>query len=161
MADREFEAEVLAALERCRGEYVEATGVAGVMVGTHVGGHVSPETERLIRKVRKALHGLYDQGLLDVLWNCPKTQITGYRLKSRSRRRTRVFTSSQCREAVPVRPGVCRVCGCTELKACLLKVGEDHTGILYRACSWADGSRTLCTNPACVAAAKAERGDEP
>lgn len=37
---------------------------------------------------------------------------------------------------VPI-PGVCRICGCTDSKACLGDGGE------Y--CAWADDTRTLCT----------------
>ena len=41
------------------------------------------------------------------------------------------------------RPGVCRVCGCTELKAC---------GLGLETCSWGNKERTLCSNPACLEA---------
>lgn len=41
------------------------------------------------------------------------------------------------------RPGVCRICGCTELKACDLGL---------EACSWVNKERTLCSNPACLEA---------
>jgi hypothetical protein len=54
------------------------------------------------------------------------------------------------------RAGVCRVCGCTELQACLLPApfALFVEGDAYMGCSWADATRTLCTNPACLAAAK-------
>lgn len=42
----------------------------------------------------------------------------------------------------------CRICGCTELQACVLRFDdEDH----QEACSWLDRGHTLCTNPQCVA----------
>lgn len=51
-------------------------------------------------------------------------------------------------------PGMCRVCECTEDRACTL---EDSP------CSWADDTRTLCSNPEClaVAARAAERDTAP
>lgn len=47
--------------------------------------------------------------------------------------------------------GVCRICGCTENKACVLEDTEAD-GILT--CLWADGTKTLCTNPKCLAEAR-------
>ena|SRR2546429_87487 len=52
-------------------------------------------------------------------------------------------------------PGICRVCGCTELSPCILSAadsafGEDEPGILSR-CSWLDPARTLCSNLHCIA----------
>lgn len=51
--------------------------------------------------------------------------------------------------------GTCRVCGCTEKKACRVKTipGSNAT----QSCSWADETKTLCSNPKCVAAAKQEK----
>lgn len=44
---------------------------------------------------------------------------------------------------------VCRICKCTQEKACrYIEKG------VTRSCSWIDESRTLCTNPLCIAAAK-------
>jgi hypothetical protein len=43
--------------------------------------------------------------------------------------------------------GRCRICGCTETAACVgIPVREGH----FANCSWADPSRTLCTNPLCL-----------
>jgi hypothetical protein len=44
-------------------------------------------------------------------------------------------------------PGRCRICGCTETSAC---VGIPLAKGVVGACSWADSSRTLCTNPDCL-----------
>jgi hypothetical protein len=46
-------------------------------------------------------------------------------------------------DLVPVvlRSGICRVCGCTEEKPCIL---EDRT------CWWVDKAHTLCSNPECI-----------
>lgn len=41
------------------------------------------------------------------------------------------------------RPGTCRVCGCTDYRACFV-------GHPSRTCAWANGERTLCSNPACI-----------
>lgn len=48
--------------------------------------------------------------------------------------------------------GVCRVCGCTEARACVL-APELHEGFGDGpvTCSWIDPDGTLCSNPACVA----------
>jgi hypothetical protein len=48
-------------------------------------------------------------------------------------------------------PGRCRVCGCAEVNACA-GVTDDRFG--KRNCAWADTSRTLCDNPACLEAAR-------
>lgn len=54
-------------------------------------------------------------------------------------------------------PGICRICGCVEDRACLIEgLTEDPHDV--RACGWADHTRTLCDNPACVTAAKREIG---
>jgi hypothetical protein len=49
------------------------------------------------------------------------------------------------KRAVP-EPGTCRICGCTEFNACHI---EEPGGDIVP-CGWADDSRTLCTNPACL-----------
>jgi hypothetical protein len=54
---------------------------------------------------------------------------------------------------LPAILGVCRICGCTENRACILPAkGNKPT----RPCGWADETETLCTNPKCLAAAKKE-----
>ncbi|MCC6490693.1 MAG: ParB/RepB/Spo0J family partition protein [Candidatus Hydrogenedentes bacterium] len=42
------------------------------------------------------------------------------------------------KDAAGAKPGMCRVCGCTEGNACLDEYGD--------ACAWADKTRTLCTH---------------
>lgn len=44
-------------------------------------------------------------------------------------------------------PGRCRICGCTEISAC---VGIPVREGVFANCSWADATRTLCTNPVCL-----------
>ena len=46
-------------------------------------------------------------------------------------------------------PGICRVCGCTELDACLNEWGDP--------CAWDNDEETLCDNELCRIAL-AERG---
>jgi ParB/RepB/Spo0J family partition protein len=48
--------------------------------------------------------------------------------------------------------GVCRVCKCDEKHACRVRTipGSKQT----QPCGWADKTKTLCTNPTCLAAAK-------
>lgn len=47
----------------------------------------------------------------------------------------------------PLISGVCRICGCTQGRACVMHdVGGDSS-----TCSWVDVDRTLCSNPRCVA----------
>lgn len=58
-------------------------------------------------------------------------------------------------------PGTCRICHCTEDRACtLLVMGKSGLGDPdgSRTCGWADQSRTLCDNPECIAEAKREIG---
>lgn len=52
--------------------------------------------------------------------------------------------------------GVCRICGCTDEEACVTKQSTEH-GIAYVTRSWQDRTKTLCTNPECLA--KARKGD--
>lgn len=42
--------------------------------------------------------------------------------------------------------GVCQICGCTQLRACVLENGHGVTSPCY----WADETETLCTNPVCL-----------
>lgn len=42
-----------------------------------------------------------------------------------------------------VEPEKCQVCGCTELKPCVLDAGEP--------CAWVDFDHSLCSNPRCIA----------
>jgi hypothetical protein len=67
-------------------------------------------------------------------------------------------------------PGRCRICGCTNDRACALAVtyegcaGGDHSDcptpvpFSKRSCGWTDNTQTLCDNPDCIAAAKREIG---
>lgn len=42
-----------------------------------------------------------------------------------------------------IRPGVCRICGCTEDSSCI----DDETGL---GCVWVDALHTLCDNIQCL-----------
>lgn len=42
----------------------------------------------------------------------------------------------------------CRVCGCTELRPCMVRVGD---GDLVEICQWMDADHTLCSAPPCIA----------
>lgn len=55
-------------------------------------------------------------------------------------------------------PGTCRICGCTEDRACVTQTDGSPNGT---PCGWADHTRTLCDNRNCVAAAKRELGLVP
>jgi|HubBroStandDraft_6_1064221.scaffolds.fasta_scaffold381223_3 hypothetical protein len=46
-----------------------------------------------------------------------------------------------------IAPNKCRVCGCTEERACLFP--NDDGGMT--ACWWVDRAHTLCSNPDCIA----------
>lgn len=46
--------------------------------------------------------------------------------------------------------GVCRICGCTDSRACLVPAGEGR----FDSCEWADEAETLCT--ACLPQAPGE-----
>ena len=48
--------------------------------------------------------------------------------------------------------GTCRICGCTEDKACEISLRNGKGG--FGGCSWTDKSQTLCNNPKCVKAAR-------
>jgi hypothetical protein len=56
---------------------------------------------------------------------------------------------------MPVK-GVCRICGCTELKPCQMVPNPDAplAGQPKVTCAWADKTQTLCTNPRCLEKAK-------
>lgn len=47
-----------------------------------------------------------------------------------------------------VRPGKCRICGCTYFDPCQ----DTSSGT----CGWADETQTLCDNPKCLKKAKAK-----
>lgn len=61
-------------------------------------------------------------------------------------------------------PGKCRICGCTQERACQVAVQPTHGGPVagapwgYRPCGWADQTKTLCDGPDCITAAKREIG---
>ena len=48
-------------------------------------------------------------------------------------------------------PERCRICGCSELKACVDIDAPDGT---IRNCAWADPAHSLCDNPDCLAKAE-------
>jgi hypothetical protein len=62
--------------------------------------------------------------------------------------------------AHPGTPGICRMCGCTHYNPCLFQIDPGGPTPVpppyhsHQACGWADTSRTLCDNPACLAQAK-------
>jgi len=49
-----------------------------------------------------------------------------------------------------MKPGICRVCGCTENSACVHEWGP---------CWWYDHTRTLCASPECVEAVQRQLYD--
>ena len=53
-------------------------------------------------------------------------------------------------------PRVCRICGCTEYKRrkYLPRPGVPLGSQQVMTCDWADGTKTLCTNPVCLEKAK-------
>ena len=54
------------------------------------------------------------------------------------------FTERTLVDVAPgLQPGVCRVCGCTDVSPCQLN--ETH------GCWWIDEAHTLCSNPRCLA----------
>lgn len=63
--------------------------------------------------------------------------------------------SSPVRHKRRVRAGVCRFCGCTAKRACVIQQGF-FRGEEVR-CSWADETKTLCTAPRCLRADIRER----
>lgn len=48
--------------------------------------------------------------------------------------------------------GVCRYCGCTERRACILAYGSMIGG-----CWWVDAAHTICSAPACAWRMHAEK----
>lgn len=57
---------------------------------------------------------------------------------------------------LPAKPGTCRICGCTEARACIaIPVREG----VFSPCWWVDETRTLCSNPVCLEAAAATGGE--
>jgi hypothetical protein len=63
------------------------------------------------------------------------------------RARLRVALSDYIDRPQPLDGGRCRICGCTDAAAC---VGVPIAKGVFGNCSWADASRTLCSNPACL-----------
>lgn len=57
-------------------------------------------------------------------------------------------------------PGRCRICGCTEDRACNRMADDPQPG-WHQPCGWADHTQTLCDNPACLAAARSELTVKP
>lgn len=54
-------------------------------------------------------------------------------------------------ETFGLKPGQCRVCGCTERKPCAINFVDQDGEAAAVACIWIDTARTLCSNPTCVA----------
>lgn len=66
-----------------------------------------------------------------------------------------------------IREGVCRFCGCTERRPCVLmkNLFADIGGARMKAtetltCSWANKSKTMCNNPRCLRASYREKRRE-
>jgi hypothetical protein len=66
------------------------------------------------------------------------------------RARLRVALADYIERPQSLAGGRCRICGCTETAAC---VGVPIAKGVFGNCSWADASRALCSNPACLAQA--------
>jgi hypothetical protein len=49
--------------------------------------------------------------------------------------------------SIVLESGKCRVCGCTEMRACAIAAGDGQ----LTACWWVDQAHTLCSNPPCIA----------
>jgi hypothetical protein len=56
----------------------------------------------------------------------------------------------QQKKRQPMRKGTCRICGCTDSTPCLI-------GFFDEPCVWADSTKTLCTNPNCLAKVRVKR----
>ncbi len=54
-------------------------------------------------------------------------------------------------ETLDLKPGQCRVCGCTERMPCAIDFVDEDGDAAAVACTWANAERTLCSNPNCVA----------
>lgn len=52
-----------------------------------------------------------------------------------------------CAQRIEELAGICQICGCTELDPCYVQA---RSGAMPVPCSWADETRTLCTNPDCL-----------
>lgn len=62
-------------------------------------------------------------------------------------------------ETLELKPGQCRVCGCTERNPCALEFIDEDGETAAIACTWVDPARTLCSNPDCLEVARIERRD--
>jgi hypothetical protein len=62
-------------------------------------------------------------------------------------------------ETLDLKPGQCRVCGCTERKPCAIEFIDDDGETAAVSCTWVDPARTLCSNPNCLEMARGERRD--
>ena len=61
----------------------------------------------------------------------------------------------------PAQPGTCRICGCTKYTRCryLPRPGVPLGNQPVMTCEWADKTKTLCGNPACLEKAKEVEGE--
>jgi hypothetical protein len=55
-----------------------------------------------------------------------------------------------------LRTGICRVCGCTENRACIFDAGPGSSEEAS-ACWWVNAAKTLCSNPQCLAVVPLEQ----
>lgn len=60
-------------------------------------------------------------------------------------------------ETLDLKPGQCRLCGCTERKPCAIEFIDDDGETAAVSCTWVDPARTLCSNPNCLEMARGER----
>jgi len=62
-------------------------------------------------------------------------------------------------ETLELKPGQCRVCGCTERNPCAIEFIDDDGEAAAVACQWVNAERTLCSNPNCLAEVEPEESD--
>lgn len=84
-----------------------------------------------------------------------KDCLEAFRLVGVNLAEIRIKITAEAKAAQPAR-GVCRICGCgtKEKPACEISLRNGKGG--FGGCSWTDKTKTLCTNPKCLAAAKAQ-----
>lgn len=58
--------------------------------------------------------------------------------------------------AKKMRRGKCRICGCTEMRACRFVLPSSYDDGVEVFCWWTDKTKTLCSNPDCVREARAK-----
>lgn len=70
----------------------------------------------------------------------------------------RVKLTAEAKSHASAKPGKCRICGCTEKRACqFIAKNKGGKGSVAKTCSWTDATKTLCNKPQCVKAAEKEK----